>query len=69
MVKHMLLPLLPSLASRPGWFITRISRELRPISSSSITTTTTTTTKASSIINEAIGFFPLMIYCFVNVQF
>jgi hypothetical protein len=64
----MLLPLLPSLASRPGWFITRISKGLRPASSSSITTTTTTT-KASSIINEAIGFIPLMFCCFVNVQF
>ncbi|XP_062171659.1 bifunctional bis(5'-adenosyl)-triphosphatase/adenylylsulfatase FHIT isoform X2 [Alnus glutinosa] len=47
MVKHMLLPLLPSLASRPGWFITRISKGLRPVSSSSITTTTTTTKMSS----------------------
>lgn len=50
MLKHTLLPSL-SLASRPGWFITR-TRGLRPIS----TTTTTTNIKASSTL---INFYSL----------
>ena len=48
MLKHTLLPSL-SLASRPGWFITRTTRVLRPIS-------TTTNIKASSTI---INFYSL----------
>ena len=52
MLKHTLLPSL-SLASRPGWFITR-TRGLRPISTT--TTTTTTNIKASSTL---INFYSL----------
>ncbi|XP_059429844.1 bifunctional bis(5'-adenosyl)-triphosphatase/adenylylsulfatase FHIT isoform X3 [Corylus avellana] len=73
MVKHMLLPPLTSLSSRPYWFITQISRGLRPISSS----TRSTTTKMSSehytfgpykIRHEEVFYSTQLSYALVNLR-